>query len=144
VSHTQRRCKAGHGCELPFVFGRLGSDDVCGGYWQRFLGAANADLPELQQLSDEMMASWAEFAKSGTPGSVGGKPFPLFPNGRLQIGCALGLPTANAAAAAAVAPSMAPLLLKLWGEPHGIKQFCMKQIPGLEDPFPGVEYDVSV
>jgi carboxylesterase type B len=129
MRHARRsphRYKAGHACELPFVFGRLDADDICGGYWQRFLGVADANLPELQQLSREMMASWATFVRSGTPGNIGGEPFPPFPEGRFRIDTAVS----------GTAPLATPELM-LWA---GIKQFCLKEVASLEDPYPGIVY----
>jgi para-nitrobenzyl esterase len=55
---------AGHGLEVPFVFGQFRSEPAQLGH--SVFDEANG--PSRQRLSNEMMSYWAEFAWRGAPG----------------------------------------------------------------------------
>ncbi|WP_374356111.1 carboxylesterase/lipase family protein [Chitinimonas sp.] len=62
-----------HALELPFVFGTLALDWVPGGAkWLQ------ANRPQAQQLSSQMMAAWSRFALSGNPNGPGVPPWPPY------------------------------------------------------------------
>jgi para-nitrobenzyl esterase len=73
---------APHGWEMPFVFGSLpvmpAPDWVPPGDPRRLVWAADKNSPEDRQLSSEMSAAWAAFAKAGNPNVAGQPRWPVY------------------------------------------------------------------
>jgi para-nitrobenzyl esterase len=61
---------AGHGFEIPFVFGHWDLGPRGNIVW------TDENKPGREQLSREMMSYWAEFARTGRPGRGGGRDLP--------------------------------------------------------------------
>jgi len=61
-----------HASEIPFVFGRVGSNAPKLAYWPRAQGAGE------EALSNAMIAYWTSFARSGVPRAPGQPDWPTF------------------------------------------------------------------
>ena len=81
--HKNEKWGAAHAIELGFVFNGIRNPD-CKGYLANFTGDATKRTA-MNKLSDDMMDTWAEFARSGDPSNKAVGTFPKLESGKLMV-----------------------------------------------------------